>query len=88
MKCYSLIPFMKNILSRRRLVSFMSFIENWLYAKASTHIALEPPSASGLYLPTKLASTSYAVSLCCLYTCISEEDDAEQLGGFFVVVDY
>ena len=62
--------------------------EIWLYAKIHTYTALEPPSASGLYRPTKLASTSYSVSLCCLYTCISEEDDAEQLGGFFVHVDY
>ena len=30
---------------------------------------------------------NYRVSLCCLYTCISEEDDTEQLGGFFVDVD-
>ena len=63
-------------------------IENQLYAKSDTYTALEPPSASGLYRPTKLASTSYSVSLCCLYTCISEEDDTEQLGGFFVDVDY
>ena len=61
--------------------------EIWLYAKINTYIALEPPSASGLYRPTKLASMSYSVSLCCLYICISEEDDTEQLGGFFVDVD-
>ena len=41
--------------------------EIWLYAKINTYIALEPPSASGLYRPTKIASTSYSVSLCCLY---------------------
>ena len=62
-------------------------IENQLYAKTATYTALEPPSALGLYRPTKLASTSYSVSLCCLYICISEEDDTEQLGGFFVDVD-
>ena len=62
--------------------------ENLALCKIATYIALEPLSALGLDRPTKLASTSYSVSLCCLYICISEEDDTEQLGGFFVDVDY
>ena len=53
----------------------------------SYYIALEPPSPLGLYRPTKLASMSYSVSLCCLYIYISEEDDTEQLGGFFLDID-
>ena len=43
-------------------------------------------SSLGLYRPTKLASTSYSVSLCGLLI-VSEEDITEQEGGFFVDID-
>ena len=61
--------------------------ENLALCKIATYTAFEPPSALGLYRPSKLASTSYSVSLGCLYEFVSEEDDTEQLGGFFVDVD-
>ena len=50
------------------------------------YTALEPLSLLGLYRPTKLASTSYSVSPCWLLI-VSEEDDTEQTGGFFVDID-
>ena len=50
------------------------------------YTALESPSSLGLYRPTKLASTSYSVSPCCLYIFL-EEDSSEHTGGFFLDVD-
>ena len=71
---------MKNILSSRCLwVTYVFYKGKLALCKNRYYTALETPSSLGLYRPTKLASTSYSVSLCCLYTCISEEDDTEQL---------
>ena len=53
----------------------------------SYYTALEPPSSLGLYRPTKLVSMSYLVSLCYLYYFVSEEDDTEHTGGFFLHID-
>ena len=89
MKSLLSYPLLKNLLSRRMpCVKYVPVYENLALCKGNTDIALEPPSALGLYRPTQLASTSYSVSLCCLDICISEGDDTEQLGGFFVHVDY
>ena len=37
------------------------------FVQINCYTALEPLSSLGLYRPTKLASTSYSVSLCCFY---------------------
>ena len=59
--------FMKNILSSRCHESFVPFKRKTSFMQNNYHTALETPSALGLYHPTKLASTSYSVSLCCFY---------------------
>ena len=66
-KSYSLIPFRKTfgVVGAMGLLYLLkrktSFMQNRYYT------ALELPSSLGLYRPTKLASTSYSVSLCGCY---------------------
>ena len=64
---HSLTPFQKNTLSSRGHGSFISLFMKTSFMQNSYYTALEPPSSLALYRPTKLASTSYSVSLCCFY---------------------
>ena len=66
---YSLTPFQKNTLSSRCHGTFISLFMKTSFMQNSYYTDLEPPSSLGLYRPTKLASTSYSVSLCCCITC-------------------